>query len=155
MLLLQRKEFDCVIVSDYNKGTIDKFIINKLEELECPVFIDTKNKDLSIWNGIKNAFIKINGKEYSECENETRHPLIITKGKDGAILKHLNETAIFSTKEIINGSVIGAGDVYLSALSVKYMETLNIKNAIEYANKAAGKSVEKYGASEVKRDEVK
>ena len=149
------KEFDCIIVSDYNKGIIDKFIINKLNEVSCPVFVDTKNKDLSIWNNIPNAFIKINNKEYFESENNTNHPLIITQGKNGAILTSPGGEISFPTVEIVNGNVIGAGDVYIAALAVNYMETGILTSSIEYANKAAGVSVKKYGTCAVKREEIK
>ena len=153
------KEFDAVIVSDYKKGLVNSFLISKLKELSCPIFVDTKNPDLSIWDELSNCIIKINDKEYKKVVSMSKkHPLIVTKGKKGAELRYplVRGFTAFETKDVENGNVIGAGDCFLAGLVVHFMENEHkLPEAIEYANKTARKSVEKFGTTEVKRSEIK
>lgn len=154
------EDFDAVVISDYNKGLINEFIIERLCSLECPIFVDTKNPDLKMWDKLigKNVFFKVNQKEWSIIKNqkpEEKFKFVITNSEKGATLLLSNTVMNFPTEPVKNGSVIGAGDVFLSALVVKYLESEgDILQAIVYANKAARRSVEKFGISEVKRDEI-
>lgn len=152
------KEFDAVIVSDYNKGLVNSFLISKLKEVTCPIFVDTKNPDLSVWDQLNDCVIKINDKEYKKCTSTSkRHPLIITKGKKGADLRipPSKEVQNFPVKEVQNGEVTGAGDVHLAGLVVFYMENdRKLPEAVDFANRAARKSVEKFGTTEVKRADL-
>lgn len=152
------KEFDAVIISDYKKGLINNFIISKLKDINCPIFIDTKNPDLSIWDELHNCIIKINDKEYKKCISMSKkHRLVVTRGKNGAELRQpLLKSIIPFPLSPVEGDVTGAGDVFLAGLVVDYMENGNLlPEAINFANKAARKSVEKFGTTEVKRSEVK
>jgi rfaE bifunctional protein kinase chain/domain len=153
------KEFDAIIVSDYKKGLVNDFLISKLKTANCPIFVDTKNPDLSIWDQIHGkCILKVNSKEYKKCVARSKiHPLIVTKGNKGAELRSPPTRGIlyYPTKEVVNGSVVGAGDVFLAGLAVRYIETGgNLPESIEFANRAAAKSVEKFGTIEVKRLEV-
>lgn len=156
------KKFDAVVVSDYNKGLIDEDIIERLahEDLKCPIFIDTKNPDMSRWKHIrhKNVIFKVNQKEWNAIKVQHPHemfPFVVTSSEDGARYIKNNNNHHFPTEPVANGSVIGAGDVFLAALVVKYLETDgDLFGAIVYANKVAKKSVQKFGTCEVKRNEI-
>jgi rfaE bifunctional protein kinase chain/domain len=161
----QGKEFDAIVVSDYNKGIVDEFLINRLKEVSCPIFVDTKNPDLSVWNDVKNVTVKLNKSEWNKSNaNVLDHPLVVTQSNKGALYfensrlyhKNPNEHMFrhFPTEEIINGDPIGAGDVFLAGLVVKYMETKDIDQAIKWGNKAATLSVQRFGTCEIKRGDV-
>lgn len=153
-------DFDAIIVSDYNKGLIDDFILQKLKQFKGPIFIDTKKQDLSLWNDLENCFIKLNNHEYEKSSKITRHPLIVTKGPNGAELHWQKPptrgwiTTSFPTEAVEKADVIGAGDSFLAGLVVSYMETQDLHKSVEFANKVASISVKKFGTCEVRRDEV-
>jgi rfaE bifunctional protein kinase chain/domain len=155
---INMEQFDLVVVSDYDKGIIDKEIINKISTLKCPVFVDTKKPDLSIWKNVPNLFMKINTQEYSKSvrgSSESIKNLIITQGQNGSVYLQ-NGKVIYSNKTTVvqNPNTIGCGDVFLAGLAVRYSETQNIEDSIIYANKAATKSCSKYGTCTIKRGEI-
>jgi len=156
------KNFDAVIISDYNKGVIDDSLVEVFshELVRCPIFVDTKNPDLKMWDRLKQkkVIFKVNQKEWSIIKGQNPQetfPFIVTNSEFGAKYLEGKSEYSFPTEPVKNGSVIGAGDVFLAALVVKYLETEgNIAESIVYANKAARKSVEKFGTCEVKRNEL-
>lgn len=102
--------FDAIVVSDYNKGLIDNILIKNLESVECPVFIDTKKRDLSIWKNIPKCFIKINSKEFENSLNapDVKH-LIVTEGDKGSTYYQegiLN--SFYKTNKVADADVVGA-----------------------------------------------
>ena len=135
-------EYDCVIISDYNKGFLTYESIEKIiAQASGPVFIDTKKTDLSRFRG---AYIKINELEYgnstSLCDN-----MIVTMGGTGALLKTNGYEKLFSTTPADVVDVCGCGDTFLSALAYKFLMTDNIEDAIIFANRAAGLTVQHQG----------
>lgn len=150
-------EFDAIVVSDYNKGLIDNAMIKRLEKVECPVFVDTKKKDLSLWKNIKNCYVKINSKEYANSINSaTLNNLIVTEGDKGCSyykLGHLD--SFYKTDKTEAADVVGAGDVFLAGFTVRFLESSDIPDAMKFANKAATLSVGKFGTVEVTRNEIR
>lgn len=149
-------DFDCIVVSDYQKGIVDDFVVRKLETFEKPVFVDTKNPNLAIWNNVSNCIIKINSNEFDAKHCWPTRPLIITKSEKGCTLEipiktRQDKVVIrdFPTIAITDGDVTGAGDVFLAGLASEYMRTKDLPKAIEYANKAATRSVQQKGTVEV------
>lgn len=151
------QEFDAIVVSDYDKGLIDSSIIKKLEGVNCPVFVDTKKKDLSLWKNIENCYVKINSKEYKNSTNSKKlKRLIITEGDAGCSYYEdgmLN--SFFKTNKVEDADVVGAGDVFLSAFTVAVLEKKPIDECLKFANKAASISVSKFGTTEIARNEIK
>lgn len=137
--------YDAIVVSDYNKGLVNGFTLQKLKGYKGEVFVDTKQKDLSPW---KNFIVKINQKEYREAENwHDLKRLIVTMGEDGAFLS--DPGMWFHGEKIESPDVIGAGDVFLAGLVVSYMENKDLHKAINFANMVAAKSVKQKGTTEV------
>lgn len=137
--------YDVVIISDYNKGFLSEEDIQYISQQHSETFLDTK-KILGDWcRGIK--FIKINEFEY----NRTKHMLdeelikkmIITLGPKGA--RYLDK--IYEVPKVEIKDTSGAGDTFIGALSVKYAETSNIEEAIEFANECATRVVQRKGVS--------
>ena len=106
-------------------------------------FLDTK-KILGDWCR-KVTFIKINNDEYKKTEHildeEIKSKIITTLGPKGAQYRG----KIYSVSKVEIKDTSGAGDTFMAALSVKFLETKNIDAAIEFANSCATKVVQKMG----------
>ena len=115
------KKYDAIIISDYNKGYLNEDDIKYIAERHDVVFLDSKKK-FGSWVSAIN-FVKINHKEYVEnwtSEFDFGGDLIVTKGKEGAILNSEQKFLITNEHEVRDLS--GAGDTFLAALVVKYLE---------------------------------
>lgn len=138
------KNFDVVIISDYNKGFLDDWSLIKIGQNSKLTFIDSKRKlSQEVVNHMD--YIKLNYNEYinnKEIVDQNINKFIITLGANGA--KYLNE--IFPSpqpQETID--VSGAGDTFISSLVVKYLETKDLSKSINYANKMSSLVVSKRG----------
>lgn len=130
--------YDAIVISDYEKGTISYGMVQDLiKEFKGPVFIDTKKKDLAKFQG---AFVKINELEHSKLISECNN-LIVTLGDKGSRY----HSKIYPAVSVDVSDVCGAGDTFLSALTVQYLLTNDIIEAILFANVAAGISVQHLG----------
>lgn len=154
---IHMKRFDAIVISDYNKGTITPEIIAYLEALTEQIFvIDTKNPDLSIWNGLRNAIIKINSHEWKNIKHlcDKDFDIIVTESERGVYLPITGHC--YSTTPVANPNVIGAGDAFLAGLVVEYLQSnYDLDKAIKYANIVAGEAVKHFGTHVVKPSEVK
>jgi bifunctional ADP-heptose synthase (sugar kinase/adenylyltransferase) len=142
--------YDAVIISDYNKGFLEKEDIKFFsEKLKCPVFLDTK-KYLGNWcHNID--FIKINHQEhqknYERLPNypELKEKLIVTKGKHGCEYKG----KMYPTEEVPVKDVSGAGDTFIAGLVYEYVKSNNIEKAISFAQVCTTRVVQKIGVATV------
>lgn len=137
--------YDVVIISDYNKGFLHTDDITEITKNSKLTFIDTK-KELGDW--IKNCtFIKINEKEYNEnskfIDDEMFDRTIVTLGGRGCKFKDKT----FPGKKVEVRDVVGAGDTFLSALSLKYCVNKDIEEAIDFANICSADVIKKRGVS--------
>lgn len=138
-------EYDTIIISDYDKGFLTYESIRYLVEMStCPVFIDTKKKDLAFFGEDNRVYIKINETEYKNRYSVPKN-LIVTLGDKGALFKQGNVEFEYETAPVEVMDVCGCGDTFLSALAVHYLFTKNIGEAIMYANVAAGITVQRRG----------
>jgi len=143
------KVYDAIVISDYDKGTVSYDVIEEAIATRIPVFVDTKKTDLERLQG---AWVKINELEYSKIKSECTG-LIVTKGAKGAIIKHHDISSPAPSVEVVD--VTGAGDTFLSALAYMYLETKEIKTAVEFANNAASITVQHVGCYAPKIEEIK
>jgi len=144
-------EYDAIIISDYDKGFLTYESIRYLVEMSmCPVFIDTKKKDLAFFGEDNRVYIKINDLE-SKLATSKPTNLIVTKGGDGASYNG----AIFPTKSVEVMDVCGCGDTFLAALTVQYLYTKNVEHSIIFANIAAGITVQHRGNYAPSYDEIR
>lgn len=137
--------YEIIVISDYDKGFLLEEDIEKICKKHSNVFIDTK-KVLGSW--ARDAkFIKINDYEYKRSEkfiDETITSKIIhTMGSDGC---EYNKKK-YSVDKVEVKDVSGAGDTFLSGLVVKYYETKNIEQSINFANKCASRVVRQKGVT--------
>jgi bifunctional ADP-heptose synthase (sugar kinase/adenylyltransferase) len=131
-------QYNAIVVSDYNKGSVDYDTIENLRyRYHGPIFIDTKKTDLVRFEG---CFVKINQIEY-EAAKTFPTELIVTLGKDGARYKEHT----ISAPQVEAFDVCGAGDTFLSALAYNYVLSQDILPAIEFAIRASSITVQHIG----------
>lgn len=134
--------YDAVVVSDYNKGFLTYEHIEWLiKQSKGTVFVDTKKSDLSKFQG---AVLKINETEYNSRKS-INDRLIVTLGDRGAMYKTYDNEKLFQINPAPVVDVCGCGDTFLAALVYQFLLSSNIELAIQFANKAAGVTVQKQG----------
>lgn len=145
------KDFDAIVVSDYNKGFLNyEQIENLIKDSKCPVFIDTKKTDLSRFEG---AIIKINFTEFNKLISTPTDlkGLIVTNGENGAMYNSKH----YPAKKVEVSDVCGAGDTFLAYLVYGYLYSAgDIDYSIELAIKAASETVKHRGNYAPKLSEV-
>ena len=141
-------DYDAIIISDYCKGfLIEDDIEAFAERATCPIFLDTK-KQLGKWCE-KIDFIKINEFEHKKnFETIPNYPslinkLIVTRGSKGCEYKN----KLYPVPKVPIKDVSGAGDTFLAGLTVEYLKSNNIEQAIKFANECATKVVQKRGVT--------
>ena len=161
--MLPNSKFDAVVVSDYDKGFLSNsdllFIASKYK---CPKFIDTKKIIQKEWGPLFD-FIKINSYELKNNLQahwdigtllKTVRTLIVTKGKDGSSLYTNSKTTHFDPVKVKAKNVSGAGDTFLAALVVQYLDKYDIEESIRFANMCAALAVQKDLVSTVSYGEI-
>lgn len=159
---LDDEKWKAIVISDYNKGFLREEDIEAIAKYgidnNIMTFLDTKKiygdwaKDID--------FIKINEKEYFANEghiDKFKNQLIVTVGGKGA--RHFNKYMKSSfLYEIENKAEVrdlsGAGDTFLAALVVKYVQTTDIASAIKFANRCASYVVTQKGVVVVDKDKI-
>lgn len=127
-------EYAAIVISDYNKGAIDYATIETVRDnYTGPIFVDTKKTDLARLAG---CYVKINEKEYA-ARTSTCNKLIVTLGDRGA--QYNNTVYPCAPTEVTD--VCGAGDTFLAALTVKYLQSNCMAQAIEFANRCSAITV--------------
>jgi len=143
--------YDAIVISDYNKGTVTYKLIEELvQEVNVPIFVDTKKTDLARLTG---CYVKINALEKSRATSlpDSEH-LIVTHGSDGAEWNGW----VFPAE--IAGDVVdvcGAGDTFLAALAYKFLETNKMNEAVIFANKASAVTVQHIGVYAPRLEQIK
>lgn len=141
------KDCDAVVISDYDKGSISYALIETVRrEFLGPIFVDTKKNDLARLAG---CVVKINALEHSRlvtlCDN-----LVVTQGPGGALYKDKT----FKAPGIEVTDVCGAGDTFLAALVMGWLDTEDMAEAIEFAIRASAVTVQHLGAYAPTRAEI-
>jgi D-beta-D-heptose 7-phosphate kinase/D-beta-D-heptose 1-phosphate adenosyltransferase len=141
------KNYDAIIVSDYNKGFLTVSDLINISKNHPLTFLDTK-KTLNSWSQ-NFTFVKINGTEYDKTKHSISKQmydnLIITQGKKGCIYRGVN----YSVDPVEVKDVSGAGDTFISGLCCEFLKTRDIKKSIIFANECATKVVQKRGVSTI------
>ena len=145
--------YDAIIISDYCKGFLEESDIEHICKYNKNVFVDTKKK-LGKW--ISDAdFIKINELEYKKnhellSDNGFKEKLIVTLGSKGCRWNGKE----FPVEEVPVKDVSGAGDTFLAGLVRGYLDTNDIKKAIEFAQKCTTYVVQQHGVATVNWGDV-
>lgn len=167
---------DAIVVSDYAKGYLNdrniEYLVGywrrEVDEIvsqffpEVPIFLDTK-AILGHWSRCID-FVKINDLEFNNQLKAGVNPwehcrnLLVTRGRNGIDLYDSTGNVVYNSAAVnLNVQVAdtaGAGDTTLAALVVRYLETGDIRQSMDWANKAAAVAVSKRGVVAVKREEI-
>ena len=146
------EDYDCVVISDYNKGFLRHEECLKISSLctrhKIPFFVDSKKQDLSCFEG---AILKINKKEAEQViKYPINYDIIITLGGAGA--QWLGHYIPSIATEVFD--VCGAGDTFFASLVEEYLNTKDMIKSIQYANRCASITVSKIGAHALTAEEV-
>lgn len=144
MQTLALEKYEAIIISDYNKGSLLEEDIEYICSRNPNVFLDTK-KILGDFC-LKAKFIKINHTEYSNSkaffdEESFSKQLIVTLGSKGCRY----DQTLFPVEAVEIRDLVGAGDTFLAALTVNYMTTGNIVEALNFANYCATQVIQHRG----------
>ncbi|WP_343188695.1 D-glycero-beta-D-manno-heptose-7-phosphate kinase [Buchnera aphidicola (Neophyllaphis varicolor)] len=166
------KNIKIVILSDYNKGTLNniKKIINLTQKMCIPILIDPKGADFKKYYGA--TILTPNLDEFElivgKCKNENKminkgmklirnlnlSALLITKSKEGMTLLQKNKKPVHFnaiSKEALD--VTGAGDTVISMIAISLINGNTLEQACFRANIAASMVVNKFGTSTVTNEE--
>jgi D-beta-D-heptose 7-phosphate kinase/D-beta-D-heptose 1-phosphate adenosyltransferase len=153
--LIHYDTYDAIVISDYGKGFFKREDYEILREnFEGPIFIDTKDTYLDHYEG---AIVKINQHEYEKAGPVTKiKNLIVTYGGTQVIWYKPSPDApeLFFPPKVEAHDVCGAGDTFLAALAIKYLETDSMDDAIRFAMKAAAVTVKHIGVYAPTREEI-
>lgn len=163
------QQFDAIIFSDYDKGTITENVVRKLRPLAPLTVVDSKREDLRIFDGMR--VLKVNELEYSAQVSSRLYPnvtkffdfVVVTRGKDGADLlqceqvksndrRYIVHKEEFPVEKVIAKDVTGCGDTHTAAMTFALLKTHDIRTAVKFANKCAAKVVQQFGTSVVKEE---
>ena len=148
--------YDAVVISDYDKGFLDKEQIAFISISHPLVFMDSK-KQLGEWCDNIN-FIKVNDKEsyenYEYLYTQFPNDVIITLGKQGATLNYSKKFSLEIDEEHPVRDLSGAGDTFLAGLVAGYLKNESIEEAINFANKCAAWVVTQRGVTIVNKSKI-
>ena len=142
-------DYCAIIISDYNKGFLEYEDIEFICSKHDTVFIDTKkivNEKM-----LEAKFIKINEHEYEnniaagQYFKEFYDKLIVTMSGKGC--KYMEKEYNVEEVEVRDNS--GAGDSFISALTIEYCRSKDIDKAIVYANECATIAVQHKGVTKI------
>ena len=137
------EDYDCIIISDYNKGWLSPSQIEEIGRRAKLSILDTK-KILGAW-ALPISYIKINENEYHRTQDvltpEIVEKLIVTLGPRGAMY----HGQIFSAPDVHRIDSCGAGDTFVAGLAFKLMQSGKIDEAINHANQCASQVIKTRG----------
>jgi len=166
--------YDAIILSDYGKGvlteSLTKELISLAKEHNKPILVDPKGSDYSKYKGA--TLLTPNKKEAEfatsimiKDDDSLKDALkalkqkceltysIITLSEDGiALLDQEFQKIPTVAKDVYD--VTGAGDTVIASIAVSLVEGKSIKEAIEFANKAAAVAVSHVGCYAVKKEDI-
>jgi D-beta-D-heptose 7-phosphate kinase/D-beta-D-heptose 1-phosphate adenosyltransferase len=151
------KDYDAIVVADYNKGSLDLPTIEKLAQFDGPVFVDTK-RDPIVYLGVADVMFP-NWKEFEEFPAYHDFPLVIKKcGADGLIWRNYDSDSYHSPAiDVRVRSVAGCGDTVVAAFVAKWFDRGMVRDPEEmlrFCNVAAGLAASKPYTSTVTREEI-
>lgn len=136
-------EADIVIVSDYDKGYLRNADIREIGRKSTLSILDSKRKltDQLIEHY---TFVKLNESERLNNPDLTLDNIITTLGDKGAEYKNI---VFASPKPQETIDVSGAGDTFTAAFILKYFETDDERESLQFANRKSSEVVSKRGVA--------
>lgn len=166
------RECDIVVFSDYGKGALDDIhlLIVAAKQAGKLVLVDPKGYDYAKYAGAD--LVKPNvhemralvggwtseaalAEKVAKLRFETNlSQILLTRAADGMSLFTAEGATHFSAEAREVFDVTGAGDTAIAALAVALGRGIGLREAVRYANKAAGVAVQCFGTAVVSAEEV-
>lgn len=169
------KQCDLIILSDYNKGFLDRSLIKQIVAIakknDKLIIADPKKNDFSNYAGIN--ILTPNQKEISNSANKNLNSekkiinfsrfimkkynineILVTRSSKGMLLigKDYIEKILATSKNVKD--VTGAGDTVIGVLALMKALGMNSIDASNVANIAAGITIEKLGTASLSYSEL-
>jgi len=169
-------QYDVVVLSDYGKGGLTHIgrMIEAARSAGRRVLVDPKGDDYTRYEGAsvltpnRAELREVIGRWSSETDLEARakglierlglEALLLTRAEEGMSLFRAAGDAIdrydvpAQAREVFD--VTGAGDTVIAALATMLASGAALREAVDYANRAGGIVVGKFGTSVVTADEL-
>jgi len=163
---------DVVILSDYAKGALTHVqrMIRAAREAGLTVLVDPKGDDYEKYRGAsvltpnRGEFREVVGTWKDETDFERRghalrerlglDALLVTRSEEGASLFVPGEVVHVAAQAREVFDVSGAGDTVIATLAAMMGAGVDVREAVRWANRAAGIVVGKLGAAVVTLDEL-
>ncbi len=173
-LLLKKIEsdiahLDILMICDYAKGFITQPNAKKILELahknNIPIVVDTKPQRQSWFSNVSlitpnESEVTIMTKEDNiisagnKLSEQTKSPVLVTRGKDGMTLFEQNRNEHFPAIETDIIDVSGAGDTVIACCALSIASGCNLQESAYIANRAASIAVSKRGTAAVHYDDL-
>jgi rfaE bifunctional protein kinase chain/domain len=166
------QDYDIVIMSDYGKGGLThiKRMIEAARAAGLAVLIDPKGDDYeryanaSLLTPNRSELRDVVGRWSSEQELESKvrelcqrlsiEALLLTRSEEGMTLFSKDQRVDMPAKAREVFDVTGAGDTVIAALAVALASKMDLPEAVDFANHAAGVVVGKLGTSTATLKEI-
>lgn len=171
--IFSAQKIDVIILQDYNKGVLTKYVIKQILLLatknEIPVAVDPKERNFFDYQAID--LFKPNLRELSEAIGYRINPrsidslrsgaeelrrknrfknLMVTLGANGIFcFTKTGDSFIVPAKTIKAADVSGAGDTVISIAAMAYAQKYGLKEIAGLANKGAAAVCKKIGVAPV------
>ena len=146
--------YDIVVLSDYNKGTLDnaRQIIKHINKFNCKVIIDPKRYA----HDYENAWlVKPNHSEYTKFEFDEWKGNIITTDAGHSVRATIDNVEYDIPVESVEVSdVTGAGDCFLASFVYALTKGYTHKKCLELAVRGSTESVKHAGTYILKQEDV-
>jgi D-glycero-beta-D-manno-heptose-7-phosphate kinase len=156
------REFDAVVISDYDKGTITEGLAGRLSSHPLCV-VDSKRLDLRAFSGAK--ILKVNEEEYSAqvsngiypCVERLFENCVVTRGSKSTELRQCERQRSTDTRYVVHTEsfpvrrspvvdVTGCGDVHTASMVVSMLrDGGDVRAAVCFANDRAADAVGVFG----------
>lgn len=175
---IHENDINCILFQDYDKGVIDKIVIDTVttlsNNLNIPIIVDPKKKNFSLYKNVK--LFKPNLKEFKDSigintidrnlllkegseilHNKGVEIVFVTLSEDGIYVSYKNNNNIISKnipgtkRDVID--VSGAGDTVISVVSM-LIDDMNIEEIAKIANLAGGIVCEEVGVIPIDKNKL-
>ena len=138
-------EYDYVILSDYNKGTLDESlkIIEHINKFDCKIIVDPKERS-TVYNGA--WLVKPNNVEFTKFGfNEWQGNIITTNAGENVVASIDGVDYNLPVAQVEVSDVTGAGDCFLAAFVYGLTKNYDYTQCLELAIKGSRRAVQHVG----------
>ena len=169
------KNYEILLISDYNKGLLTTSLLKNVFEicrsLDIKTIVDPKGGDFAKYRGVN--VIKPNKREASAAtgilitDNDTLlqacirikeitdcDDVVVTMSDEGIALFTEGVLTVIPTNVLEVVDVTGAGDTVLASIGISLLSGKNLHEACYFANHAAAVVVSKVGSATASLDEI-